>query len=96
MASSAVRIITHSPTETLCDEQDISIASWRDQKRADTFAVTAAEFTAERTANIMVNKYIRLWWCPSTIPSDTGTESVPFMELLENGAGGASGLLVER
>ena len=34
------------------------------------FAVTAAEFTAEDTANTLVNRYIPLWGCPSTLLSD--------------------------
>ena len=35
--------------------------------RADMFTVTAAEFTAEGTANILVNQYIPFWGCPRTI-----------------------------
>ena len=42
--------------------------------RADMFAVTAAEFTAEGTANILVNQYIPLWGCPRTILSDNGLQ----------------------
>ena len=34
------------------------------------FPVTAAEFTTEGTANVLVNKYIPLWGCPRTIISD--------------------------
>ena len=34
------------------------------------FHVTAAEFTTEDTANILVNQYIPLWGCPRTILSD--------------------------
>ena len=34
------------------------------------FAVTTAEFTAEGTANILVNRFIPLWGCPSTLLSD--------------------------
>ena len=30
-------------------------------RRADMYAVTAAEFTAEGTANILINRYIPLW-----------------------------------
>ena len=37
---------------------------------AHMFPVTAAEFTAEGTANILVIRYIPLWWCPRTILSD--------------------------
>ena len=36
--------------------------------------VTAAEFTTEATANILVNKYIPLWGCPRTILSDNGLQ----------------------
>ena len=42
----------------------------RFSRRADMFAVTAAEFTAEGTANILVNRIIPLWGCPSTLLSD--------------------------
>ena len=38
------------------------------------FAVTAAEFTAEGTANILVNRYIPLWGCPSPLLSDNGPQ----------------------
>ena len=38
------------------------------------FAVTAAEFTAEGTANILINRYIPLWWCPRSILSDNGLQ----------------------
>ena len=38
------------------------------------FAVTAAEFTAEGTANILVNHYIPLWGCPSTRVPDNGLQ----------------------
>ena len=40
--------------------------------RADMFPVTAAEFTAEGTANILVNQYIPLWGCQRTMLSDNG------------------------
>ena len=43
-------------------------------RRADMFPVTAAEFTAEGTANILVNQYIPLWGCPRTILSDNGLQ----------------------
>ena len=46
----------------------------RFSRRADMFAVTAAEFTAEGTANILVNQYIPLWGCPRTIPSDNSLQ----------------------
>ena len=37
---------------------------------ADMFPCTAAEFTAEGTANVLMNQYIPLWGCPRTILSD--------------------------
>ena len=43
-------------------------------RRADMFTVTAAEFTAEGTANILFNKYFPLWECPRTILSDNGLQ----------------------
>ena len=43
-------------------------------RRADVFPVTAAEITAEGTANILVNKYIPLWGFPRTILSDNGLQ----------------------
>ena len=42
----------------------------RFSRRADMFAVTAAEFTAEGTANISVNRFIPVWGCPPTLLSD--------------------------
>ena len=42
----------------------------RFSRRADMFAVTTAEFTAEGTANILVNRFIPLWGCPSTLLYD--------------------------
>ena len=44
----------------------------RFSRRADMFPVTAAEFTTEGTANVLVNKYIPLSGCPRTILSDNG------------------------
>ena len=38
------------------------------------FAVPAAEFTAQGTANILVNRFIPLWECPSTLLSDDGSQ----------------------
>ena len=46
----------------------------RFRRRADMFAVTTAEFTAEGTANILVNRFIPLWGCPSTLLSDNGPQ----------------------
>ena len=39
-------------------------------RRADTFTVTAADLTAEDTANVLINRYIPLWGCPLSILSD--------------------------
>ena len=38
------------------------------------YAVTAAEFTAEDTAYILINRYIPLWGCPRSILSDNGNQ----------------------
>ena len=38
------------------------------------YAVTAAEFTAEGTTNIPINRYISLWGCPRSILSDNGLQ----------------------
>ena len=46
----------------------------RFSRRADMFPVTAAEFTAEGTANILVNKYIPLWGRPRTMLSDNSLQ----------------------
>ena len=46
----------------------------RFRRRADMFAVTTAEFTAEGTANILVNRFIPLWGCPSTLLSQYGSQ----------------------
>ena len=46
----------------------------RFSRRADMFAVTTAEFTAEGTANILVNRFIPLWGCPSTSLFDNGPQ----------------------
>ena len=46
----------------------------RFSRRADMFAVSAAEFTTEGTANILVNRFIPLWGCPSTLLSDNGLQ----------------------
>ena len=52
----------------------ILLITYRFSRRADMFAVIAAEFTAEGTANILVNKFILLWGCPRTILSDNGLQ----------------------
>ena len=46
----------------------------RFSRRPDMFAATAAEFTAEGTANVLVNRFIPLWGCPSNLLSDNGLE----------------------
>ena len=46
----------------------------RFSRRVDMFAVTTAEFTAEGTANILVDRFIPLWGCPSTLLSDNGPQ----------------------
>ncbi len=38
------------------------------------YAVSASEFTAEGTAEILVNKYIPLWGCPVSLLSDNGLQ----------------------
>ena len=52
----------------------ILLSTDRFSRRADMFAVTTAEFTAEGTANILVNRFIPLWGCPSTLLSDNGPQ----------------------
>ena len=37
-------------------------------------AVSAAEFTAEGTTDILANKYIPLWGCPVSLLSDNGLQ----------------------
>ena len=46
----------------------------RFSRRANMFAVAAAEVTAEGTANILVDQCIPLWGCPCTILSDNGLQ----------------------
>ena len=46
----------------------------RFSRRADKFTVTAAEFPAEGTANILVKQYIPLWGCPHTTLSHNGLQ----------------------
>ena len=43
-------------------------------RRADMFAVTAAEFTFEGTANILANRFTPLWGCPLPLLSDNGLQ----------------------
>ena len=46
----------------------------RFSRLADMFAITAVELTAEGTANILVNRFIPLRGCPSTLLSDNGLQ----------------------
>ena len=46
----------------------------RFSRRADMYAVTATEFTAEGTTNILINRYIPFWGCPRSILSDNGLQ----------------------
>ena len=36
------------------------------------YAVTAANYTAEGTANVLVDRFIPLWGCPVSLLSDNG------------------------
>ena len=38
------------------------------------YAVTAAKFTAEGTADILINRYVPLWGCPRSILSNNGLQ----------------------
>ena len=46
----------------------------RFNRRADMYAVTAAKFIAEGTANILINRYIPFWGCPRSKLSDNGLQ----------------------
>ena len=46
----------------------------RFSRRARMFAVTAAEFTAEGTTNIIIDRYIPLWGCPRSVLSGNGLQ----------------------
>ena len=46
----------------------------RFSRRADIFAVSAENFTAAGTADILLNEYIPLWGCPVTLLSDNGQQ----------------------
>lgn len=59
----------------------------RFSRRANMYAVTDAEFTAEGTADVLVNKYMPVWGCPLSILSDNGLQfcfklSVAILKLL--------------
>ena len=44
----------------------------RFRRRAEMYAVTATECTADGTANILINRYFPLWACPHSMLSDNG------------------------
>ena len=46
----------------------------RFSRRADMYAATATEFTAEGAANILITQYIPPWGCPRRILSDNGLQ----------------------
>lgn len=48
----------------------------RFSRGAEMYAVNAAEFTTEDTADVLVNQYIRRWGCLVSLFSDTGSKSV--------------------
>lgn len=43
-------------------------------RRADMFAVSAADLTAEGTTNLHITKYIPLWGCPRSVLWDNGLQ----------------------
>ena len=52
----------------------ILLFTYRFSRRVDMFAVTAAEFTAEGTANILVDRFIPVWGFPPTLLLDNGLQ----------------------
>ena len=48
----------------------ILLVTDRFSRRGDMSAVTAAEFTAEGMANVLINRHIPLWGCPCSIQND--------------------------
>ena len=56
------------------DKTYIPLFTDRFSRRADMYAVTAAEFTTEGMANILINWYIPLWGCPRSTLSDNGLQ----------------------
>ena len=53
----------------------------RFRRRGDMYAVSAAEFTAEGTADILDNnKYIPLWRCPDSLQLSRNVGDIPVIE----------------
>ena len=59
---------------TLRGNTYIQLFTDRFSRRADMYAVTSAEFSAEGTANILINRYISPCGCPRSIFSDNGLQ----------------------
>ena len=47
----------------------------RFSRRADMFAFTAVEFTADGTANILINRYVSIWRSTHSMLSNNGIQS---------------------
>ena len=65
--------ITSGPSRSRLEVKPTSYSSFFSH-RADMYAVTATEFTAEVTADILINRYIPPWRCPRSILSDNGLQ----------------------
>ena len=59
---------------TPCGNVHILLFTDSFSRRADMFAVSAENFTAAGTADILLNEYIPLWGCPVTLLSDNGQQ----------------------
>ena len=66
----AVCVVGPLPVAPCCSTY-ILIFAGRFSRRAEVFAVTAAEFTVEGMANVLINRYILSWGCPRSTVSDT-------------------------
>ena len=53
---------------TLGGNSHILLSTDRFSRRAEMYAAAKAEFTASDTADILVDRYIPLWGCPSSPP----------------------------
>ena len=62
---------------TLWGSTYILFCAHRFSRRADMFAVTAAEFRAERTASVHSNRHNPLWACLRNIPRTMVSSSSP-------------------